>query len=224
MTRCIGVFCTESWSESINPSQSHCRSFTFQLSGNRQVGFLSKEILSKIDFSVFCFWNIIKVKIRNTKHFSGSFCISSRNYRRVDVEKLILIEERVDCKTHSVTHSENCAKQIGSESQMRLLTQFLQTMFLRLKNSCLQFVKEIISKNSDFLCDDFYSLTCTLAFYHLTYNFQRRSSIDFLDSFLIEIFKIYYNLQIINRRTVIQCDKAIRTKRTNPTLNGDVVM
>ena len=52
MSFSIRVFCSKSWPKCINFTKSHSHGFTLQLTGNRQIGALTKEILRPIDVAV----------------------------------------------------------------------------------------------------------------------------------------------------------------------------
>ena len=137
---------------------------------------------------------------------------------------MILVKELVNCKTYRTSHSENRSEKIGSESKMRLFTKNFQRVFFRLKNCFFHFFREIITKNCNFFCNNFNILTFSFTFYYLTCNFKRRSSFNIFDDFFVEIFEIYYNLNVVYRRTVIQRDETVRTECSHPTLNGNIVM
>ena len=135
-----------------------------------------------------------------------------------------MMKELMNRKTNRTSHPENGAKKIGPKTKMRLFPKDFQGMFLGLKNCFVSFFSKIITQNLNFLGNNFYILSTALAFYHLAYNFQRRSSRNIFDQVFAKILKIDYNLKIVNSGAIIQCNKPIRTECANPSLNRNIVV
>ena len=214
VTRGIGVFCPECWSKSINLSQSHGKSFAFQLSGNRQVGMFSKEIFFVIDFAFLVFGQIVQWQGSHLKHFAGTFGIGTSDDGGVDIHEPFLLEITVNGKRQNRTHSHNGSKSIGSHSQMRIFTQEFQGMFFRLHR---EFLRIRIAKNFYFFNLNFIFLAGTFAFHQISRNRNGCSGGDSFQDFFGRVFKIDHALDVVDGRTVVQRDKLIVSKSSYPT-------
>ena len=122
VTRCVGIFSAECWSECINCSQRHSGKFAFKLSRNGEIGRFAKEIVAVIHFSILGQLDIFQVKRSNLKHLSGTFGIRSSDNGRVEIEKSTVVKEFMNSNGHVVTNAEHSSKRIGTGAQMRYFT------------------------------------------------------------------------------------------------------
>ena len=97
-------------------------------------------------------------------------------------------------------------------------------MFLGLQNGFFHVLGKMIAENLNFFGQYFNALSSTLTFHNFSGNLERRSCFDVFDYRFIQFIKIYYDLQIVNRGTIIQSYKSVRTECAHPTLNGNIVV
>src|SRR5690606_10743860 len=100
---------------------SHSCSFCFKLARNGKVGFLSEKILSIIYFTFLISRNIVEVEIGHPEHLTGTFGICACDDRCIDVEEVVFVVKLVNRKTYGTAHTEYGRKQVGPETQVRLL-------------------------------------------------------------------------------------------------------
>ena len=133
----IGVFCTKCRAKSINSAQCRSSKFTFQLSGNRQTGLLTKEVVIINDGTDFIFLQIIEVLRRYLKHLSGTFTVRCRNDRCMEINEAFLMKESMDSYRHVMTDAEHRTESIRTGTQVSNLTQEFQRMTFLLQRICI---------------------------------------------------------------------------------------
>jgi len=104
----VGVFCPESRSECIYVAESHGKSFSFQLSAYCQVSFFPEKIAAVVYPAILCPRQVVEVQCRHLEHLSCAFGIAACDYRRVDIDKIPVLEKFMDRIGYEGSDSENC--------------------------------------------------------------------------------------------------------------------
>ena len=73
------------------------------------------------------------IKSCDSEHLSCSLCIRAGNNGSVNVNKAAVMEEGMDCVSNLGAHSVNSGEQVGSRTQVRLLTKVLYGVTLGLQ-------------------------------------------------------------------------------------------
>ncbi len=220
MARSIGVFCTECRTKRINSSQCRSSKFTFQLSGNRQTGLLTKEVVIINDRTGFILLQIIEVLRCYLEHLSGTFTVRSRDDRCMEIDETFLMEKSMDSYRHVMTNAEHCTKSIRTGTQVSNLTQKLQCMAFLLQRICII----TSSQNFNFTSLNLSFLAGTYRFRQFTIHAQTSTGSNVFQHLFIKVCQIYHNLHIIYCRTVIQGDKInlfTTSAGTNPAFHVD---
>ena len=203
VTGSIGVFGTERRTECVNRSQSRSSQLTFQLTGDCQTCLFAKEIVIINDRAFFVFLQVIQVHGGHLEHLSGTFAVGSRNDRCMEIEESFFMEELMDSDRHIVADAEHSTKCIGTRTQMSYLTQEFHGMTFLLQWICIV----ASTQHFDFTSLHFHLLAGAYRFHHFTVHADTSAGSNQFQHLFIKISQIYYDLQIIYCRTVIQCDK-----------------
>ena len=204
MARRVGVLCTECRSERIHIAECKGIGLNVQLSGNRQIGGLSEEILGIIDGTVFILRNVVQIQRRDLEHLSCTFCITSRDFRCMYINEISLLEELMNriCGKRADPHHR--LKGIGAHTKMRHCTQIFKGMTLLLQ-------RIIRSGFSFYLCTQNLHLKRLLRLRSCN-NLTRRND-GSTDIQLRQLGKIFdfrgiHQLQILEAGTIVQCNKS----------------
>ena len=205
MARRVGVFRTESRSERVDLAIRKCIRFSLQLTGNRQIRTFAEEVLGIIDFAVLGLGNIGKVKRGHAEHFARALAIGSGDKRRVNIDKIAVVEERVNGIRHLASDAEHRRKQIGSRTKIRLLAQIFHRMALLLERiiGCGR------AFDGNFIRLDFKRLLVFRRENHCSGHDKRRADILFGDFVVIgDFFTLKHDLHALEAAAVVQIDKA----------------
>src|SRR5699024_402541 len=162
----------------------------------------------------------MEIKVGHFEHFSGPFSITSGNNRSVDVKESMLLKIFMNGKCQLGTQSHDGSKGIGTHAEMSLITKFFQTVMFGSQNGLFDFFRIYFSENFDVLYVDLHPLASPLAFDKFTRNRNGTSNMNFCDNLCRKILVIHNTLECIYGRTIIDNDKAIASKSTNPTFNS----
>ena len=94
----VGVLCAEGRSEGIDVTESLYEGLTLQLTGNRKVGRLTKEILTVIDGSILSKGNLRERQGGYLEHLTGTLSIRRCDDGSMYVYEIALLEELMDGK------------------------------------------------------------------------------------------------------------------------------
>ena len=119
----------------------------------------------------------------------------------------------MDGNGHIMADTHDSPKGVGTQAQMCILTHYLETLSLFLHG----IVVTTKSIDFDFLAFHLHSLTRANTFHQFTDNVDARSSGHLLEDILINGGGVNHHLNIINSRTVIQCNKIHRFTTTVST-------
>ena len=146
--------------------------------------------------------NFCEVKCRYLEHVSCTFRIGLSDERCVKIYETFALEERVDSESHGVPYSQDCSESIGPQSHVGYCPEIFQrSVFL------LERVSHRVALAVDFdaFSLDFHVLSASEGLYQLSSYTETCTRGDFLHQVLIEEFSLGYNLDIIDRRTVVKC-------------------
>ena len=85
---------------------------------DREIGLLAEEILAVVYQTVRSARNIVRIERGHAEHFARALGITRSDERRVDVDKVSLLEEAVDGKGDDRAHAEGRLKQIRAGTQV----------------------------------------------------------------------------------------------------------
>ena len=113
------------------------------------------------------------------------------------------MEKLVDSNCHVMTNTEHRTKSIGTRTQMGNLAQEFHRVPFLLQRVCVI----ASTQHFDFTSLHFHLLAGAYRFHHFTVHADTSAGSNQFKHLFIKISQIYYDLQIIYCRTVIQCDK-----------------
>ena len=139
----------------------------------------------------------------------------------MQVEKSSIVKVLVDSVSHCVAYAKYGTKSVGTWTQMGNLPKKLQRVSLLLK-----WISVGISRTVNFylFCLYFYALTRSNRLNQITNNLKASTCSYLLKQLLVEIRNLNNYLDIINGRTVVQCDKCyvlVATLGAYPTFCSD---
>ena len=156
------------------------------------------------------------------EHLACSFAVTRCDQRRMEIEIAVLVEIGVDRHRHVMTDTEDCTKRVRTRTQMRDCAQelhrqtfLLQRIFLRISRAIYLEVRQL----------DLNSLTCTLALYQDTRRRDTRTGRHGFETLLIKFLQIHYDLDVLNRRAVVERDERhafVAATATNPSSDVDL--
>ena len=159
MPRRIGVFSAESRAEGVYLAQGQGTDFCLELPGDREVGRAAKEVGFPVYVAFLCAGQIIEVKGGYAEHFTGPFCIASRDDGRVEIVEPIVVVELVDGERHCMANPEHGAKGIGAHAEVRFGAQELHRLPFGLQGI---FVEVVFPQDFQVLGDEFDGLSAAL--------------------------------------------------------------
>ena len=128
MSCSIGVLGSESRPEGVHVSKRQGKSLRFQLSAYGQASFLAEEVFTVVDLALFCSWRILHIQGGDSKHLSSAFTVAARYDRRVDIDKVVILEELVNSIRYQRSDSEDSREGIAPRSQVCDLSHELHGM------------------------------------------------------------------------------------------------
>src|SRR5690554_1108085 len=93
MAGSVGVLGTKCWAKCIDILKGQGKCLTVKLTAYSKICLLTKEVLRIIHLTVLSSWRIVYIKGGNPKHFPGSLCVTSCNYRRMHIYKISFLKE-----------------------------------------------------------------------------------------------------------------------------------
>ena len=136
----------------------------------------------------------------------------------MQVEEALVVEELVDGKGQVVTDAEHGAKGIGAHAQVSLGAQELQRVAFLLHG----IVVGTGAVNLDALGLDLNGLALALRLDEQTLDVQAGACSDGTQLLLAELLEVNDNLQVVDGRSVVQCDELdelVSTAAANPALD-----
>ncbi len=161
MTGCIRVFCPEGWPESVNITQCQCSQFPLKLAGYSQAGLFPKKIITVVDTSVFIMRYLFHIECCDVEHLSSPFTITACYYGSMQIEESLVIKILVYGKCHGMPYPEHCSECVGSETEVRNISEELHRMTFFLKRICFGIAPAV---NLYFLRNYLNTLTLPLGF------------------------------------------------------------
>ena len=219
VTRCIGVLRAERWPEGVDTTKCQRSHLTLELTRYGERRMTSEEVFLIVDLTVFGTWEVVQVECRDLEHLPSTFGITRRDQRRVHIEEATLMEERMDSDRHVVTHAIDRPKGIRARTQVGDLTEELQRVPLLLQGIGSRICRP---EDFEFVCLYFYALPLTLRGDEFADHAEACSRGDLSEKISVEACEVDDDLDIMDRRAVIQCDEAnslIATAGTDPALD-----
>ncbi len=138
------------------------------------------------------------------KHFTGTFSIASGNYRCMKVIEPCVVKVLMYGKRHNVPYPEDSPEGVGPETQMSVLPQEFHRVTLLLKRIgiCITLAVDLYKRSVDLDI-----LPPSLRLHQPARNSDARTCGDILKKILIKGTGIGHYLNIINGRSVVQCNK-----------------
>ena len=219
VTRRIGVLRTECWPEGVDTTECQRSHLTLELTRDSERRVTSEEVFLIVDLAVFGTWEVVQVECRDLEHLPSTFGITRRDQRRVHIEEATLVEECMDSDRHVVTHAIDRPKGIRTRTQVGDLTEEFQRVPLLLQGIGSRICRP---EDFEFVCLYFYALPLTLRGDEFADHAEACPRGDLSEKISVEAREVDDDLDIMDRRAVIQCDEAnslIATAGTDPALD-----
>ena len=122
----VGVLGAECGAKCVDLTQGQRIGFAFQLAGNREVGFASKEVFFIVDVALVVQRGLGGIQGSDAEHGAGALGIRAGDDRGVDIVETAVVKKLMDGKRHGMTHTHDGAEGVGAGPQMGDLAQIFQ--------------------------------------------------------------------------------------------------
>lgn len=120
------------WGRKYRWQQCGSTQFSFQLSTDSQRCLFAEEIVVVDDFSVLVLLQVVQVLCRHLEHVAGNLAVACCDEWRVEIEKSVLMEIRMDSHCHVVADAHDDAEGVGAQTHVCMLTHVLERLSLLL--------------------------------------------------------------------------------------------
>ena len=203
VARSIGVLGTEGRTESIDLAYGSSAELAFKLAADGKAGLFAEEVLAEIDLALM-HRNICKIHGSNLEHVACTLCVRLCDERSMEIYEALVVEELMDSESHCVPDTEHCAESVGAEPHMGNRTEVLEGSILLLEREAHRIAFAI---DFDLLCLDLYSLAAADRLHEVTLYRKAGAGGNLLEELLVEEAGVCDYLDIIDGRTVVECDE-----------------
>ena len=132
MTARVGVLGAEGGAKGVDVAKAHGKVLGLELTGDREVGGLAKEVLAVVHLAVLGEGRVGRVDGGHAEHLARALGVRRGDDGSVHVEEATLLEEAVDGKGGHAAHAEDRTEEVGTAAQMLLGAQELARLALLL--------------------------------------------------------------------------------------------
>ena len=216
----VGVFGAERGAEGVDIAEGHGVGLAVELAGDGQVRGLGEKVPGVVNLAVGCARRVVDIQRCDLEHFARALAVGARDERRVDVDKVALLEELVDGVGGKAAHAEHGLEHVGARTQMRHRAQILHRVPLGLDGEigCGR------ALNEDFTCLNLKRLLGLRRFDKRARDDQGRADVEFGDFSKIGEFCAVDDLYLREKRAVGEVDEAEILRRAqvaNPAAELD---
>ena len=129
----VGVLCPEGGAEGVDIPEGHGKGLTVELTGNRQVGGLTIEVLREVHLAVLGLGDIVQIQSGDLEHLTCTLTVGAGDQGRMDIHKVPLLEELVDSHGCQAANPKYSLEGVGSGTKMGDGAQELHAVTLGLQ-------------------------------------------------------------------------------------------
>ena len=220
VARGVRVFGAEGRTEGVDRTECCGTEFAFELSRYGQARALTEEVVGIVDLSFVIFAQIIEILRRYLEHLSGTFAVTGRNDRAVEIAEAVFVEVGVNGHRHLMANAEDGTESVGAQTQMGVLTH----VFKRLSFLLHGVIAAASTVDFDLCGLDFGGLSRALTFHQRTFYAKASTGGDEFEQFAVKLLNVGHNLHVLDGRSVVEGDETYAfTAATGayPAFNAD---
>ena len=221
VARRIAVLGAKRRAECVNFGERRRENLAFELAADRQIGRLGEKILLPIDLAVGRARRLLQIQRRHAEHLPRAFAVRGGDDRRLHVEKIALLEKRVDRVGQRVAHAKSGAESIAAHAQVGNLAKKFQRVPFFLQRIGRGIGRAVDVNRCDLELD---RLALRRRFNQYAAGFEAAAGGNLFKRFFRDRARFDHELHALETRAVVELDERDAfgiAPRAHPAAQGD---